>query len=547
MNTHETGISVVVPERRHLCCNEPMAVERSETGADLQGSPIAPAPPRRRWAWALRYPLLLALLAQALLLFSRLDLLPYWTDEAFTLQTVPQSLIRIVAILAHDIHPPLYYFGLHFWQELPLPGSSIGRARAFSALWLLLATAVIHRCWLRPYSDSFRARFLLFWTLSPCLLLYGRMARSYSLQLLLGSLTIYAGCRLLKEPESRKSLAGYTAAAILLLYTHYVPGIAIPAAICLVGAAAILRRRRRELARPLLLAHTLIFAAYLPWILIMADALARWGKRGDVYMASGNPFVEQVIKLSQWFITFGAGETFPAWGMWVAAFTLPCLALALWRARKPAEPWVWIVLCAALLGYVGVSRWVSFPFVPARLLFLFPFFLLLLTRGLQRSNWLSAALAVLWIGGIGAYFNRQGFLNKGYNLPVDQMAALINQGASNQDLIVVDTCSSDPEAFVHLLRPHSSIVYLGDPQSADRIVQSAARYPAIWYWRNTHDTCPGQANRQLEARLQRDFEVTRHMFIPYRWLERTFIKLMGWPEQPTHFYQVLSMRRRPRG
>jgi uncharacterized membrane protein len=521
-----------------------MAIELEETDASVKRLPEAGAQPRINWV--LRNALYLALLAQALLLFSRLELLPLWTDEAFTLETVPQSLAQIVATLVQDVHPPLYYFGLHFWQELPIPGSPIGRARAFSVFWLLLATVAVDRFWLRDHAAALRARFLTFWTLSPCLLLYGRMARSYSLQLLLGTVTLYAGCRLLKEPENRRSILRYSAAGILLLYTHYVPGIAIPAAICVVGAVEVIRRRRVELARSLLIAHLVIAAAYLPWILTMGKALRRWENNDSVYMASGNPIVEQLIKLGQWLITFGAGETFPAWGLWLALFTMPFLAIAVWRGRKPVEPWAWIVLCTALFGYLGVSRWVSFPFVPARLLFIYPFFLLLLAKGAQRG-WLSTVLVILWIGGIGAYFSRDGFLNKGYNLPIDQMAALINQGATSEDLIVLDACNSDAGVFVPLIRNRSAIVFLSDLKSADRILQTARRYPAIWYWRNTHDTCPGQANRQLESRLESGFEATRHLFVHHRWLEKTFIKLMGWPEQPTHFYQILSLRRRPGG
>jgi hypothetical protein len=48
---------------------------------------------------------------QAALLLTRLDLLPIWGDEQFTLEVVALPWNQIGSALAADIHPPLY-FGL---------------------------------------------------------------------------------------------------------------------------------------------------------------------------------------------------------------------------------------------------------------------------------------------------------------------------------------------------------------------------------------------------------------------------------------------------
>src|SRR5690242_15337838 len=76
-------------------------------------------------AFARSFPLIAVLCVQALLLFHNLDLLPVWGDEVFTLRTVSHSLREIVTILEHDIHPPLYYFLLHWWARLPLPWTGV--------------------------------------------------------------------------------------------------------------------------------------------------------------------------------------------------------------------------------------------------------------------------------------------------------------------------------------------------------------------------------------------------------------------------------------
>jgi hypothetical protein len=497
-----------------------------------------------------RSALLLALLVQSLLLFHNLDLLSNWTDETFTLRTAPQPIARIPAILDADIHPPLYYFILHFWMELPFPGTLLARARALSVVWVLLATVALDRFWLRDLSRSGRIRFLTLWTLSPCLLLYGRMARSYSMQLFVGCLAVYAASRMLEAPASRLWIALYAAAGALLLYTHYVPGLAIPAAVCGIAAYRSLRARRVDLIRPVLISHLVMLVAYLPWLSSAARALSNWGARRGVYMATGSLLVEEVLKLGQWTITFSFGETFPKWGMWLAVLLVPALLAVSWGAWRPIDTWVSMAMCAAVIGYLGASRWVTFPFIPARLLFLYPFFLLLLTRALDTSrriewrNWVFGALLVLWAGGAWAYFHREGFLNKGYNLPLDQMATLINQGAARDDLIILDGCNSDAVSFIGYIRHPERVSYVSDAASAGLAWEASRRSRTIWYWRNTHDVCPGEANRHLEAELGSGFEANRHLYLPYSWLERRFIKLTGWPEQPTHFYQILEMRKK---
>lgn len=499
--------------------------------------------------------LVLALLLQSLLLFHNLDLLSSWTDETFTLHTAPQPLTRIPAILDVDIHPPLYYFVLHFWLELPFPGTPLTRARAFSVVWVLLATIALDGFWLRKLSASSRLRYLTVWTLSPCLLLYGRMARSYSLQLFVGCLAAYAACRMLEAPANRLWIMLYAAAGALLLYTHYVPGLAIPAAVCGIAAYRTLRARRADLIGPILISHVVMVIAYLPWLPSMSRALLHWsGKRG-VYLATGNLILEQALKLSQWTITFCFGETFPEWGLWLAMLLVPVLVVLFWGAWRPVDTWVSLVVCAGVVGYLGATRWVAFPFVPARLLFLYPFFLLLLTRALETQargrwrSWVFGGLLILWTGGDWVYFHREGFLNKGYNLPLDQMASLINLAsdapdATPDDLIILDGCNSDAGSFVGYLRHRERVSYVSEEASARLAWEASRRSRTIWYWRNTHDVCPGSANRRLEAELESDFETRRHLFLPYGWLERRFIKLMDWPEQPTHYYQILEMRRK---
>ena len=110
--------------------------------------------------------------------FYNLDKKTYWHDEAYTSLRVagyngdvvvenvfqgqiiePKDLLKyqkvtpeidwrvaLARFIEHPEHPPLYYLGLRFWQEIF--GSSVTISRAFSAvLSLLVFPAIFWLCW----------------------------------------------------------------------------------------------------------------------------------------------------------------------------------------------------------------------------------------------------------------------------------------------------------------------------------------------------------------------------------------------------------------
>src|SRR5581483_11837681 len=57
--------------------------------------------------------LLLCLIAQAALLTHRLELLPMWGDELFTLYAANTTVPRMIDMVSGDVHPPLYFLLAH--------------------------------------------------------------------------------------------------------------------------------------------------------------------------------------------------------------------------------------------------------------------------------------------------------------------------------------------------------------------------------------------------------------------------------------------------
>ena len=114
------------------------------------------------------------------------------------------------------------------------------------------------------------------------------------LAVLVLAVTVRAGAR----PGLRNSaLLGCAIAA--LLYTHYLPGIAIGA----VAIAAVARSSWRTAAGAALFA----LAAYLPWLPVLLKGLGQASSK-DVYRLAASVPEELALRLGYWFMAFSFGE-----------------------------------------------------------------------------------------------------------------------------------------------------------------------------------------------------------------------------------------------
>lgn len=481
-----------------------------------------------------------ALVIQAALLFFRLDLLPVWTDERATITLAPEPPSRILDALRADVHPPLYMLMAHEWARLPLPGTLPVRLRALSGVLALLATCALYFLFLGREPPAVRKWFLLLWVLSPCLLLYGRMARSYTLQLLLAIVAFHAFERLLERP-SRATGLSYSVCVALSLYVHYSTGGAVLAGCSAVLLWRWLRTADRRYGIALGVSLAAVAAALLPLAPALGDAVRRWATTG-AHGVRWFSATEHAAKLGFTAFSFAFGETLPGWGL-AAALAAPFVAAAaVSRARSIAPE----TALAGLAAYFAVSGWVTFPFMPARLLFLLPFLLLVLARSaggaVRWTRWVGAGLAVLYVVSAFSYFLKTGYLNKAYAAPLEEMASVANQGASTSGtLFVVDYYNSDTLPFVDFLRTDVPLVLIDGPASAARVLAATgAGTSRIWYWRNTHDLSPGSLNENLEAELGRRYQTRPHLFVAYNGADRLLMRLLGWKTQPTHLYQLLE-------
>ncbi|MGA2725394.1 MAG: glycosyltransferase family 39 protein [Bryobacteraceae bacterium] len=492
--------------------------------------------------WLRKHPVAAFLPLQALLCFWNLGLLSPWGDEAITLLVVRLPVREILRVASGDVHPPLYYLLVNAWMRLPLGLDGAVQARALSVLFALAATVAADRLWASRLAERGRIWFLALWTLSPCLLLYARMCRSYSLQLLVATV---AGAYILRFAAKRswKTGAGLATSLTAGLYTHYVPGLAMLATANL----ALLRKRR---FRDAIGMDTLLALAYLPWMGRLAASLGSWGTHTGTYMVTGAMLSEIPVKLAFWAMSFAMGEAVPDMVLMLGSVVLLLAGtLALSGARREREL-VWIAAPAASIGFVGVARWVSYPFIPARMLFVFPFLLLLFVAGAtahRRAGALAViAMLALSVSGVWCYFHKTGFRNKQYPLPIREIASYIRQSSTAADsAILVDSINSDPNAMEYALGPSRPFLKTDDPAAALAVARLLAdrKVRTIWFLRNTHDLSEAQLDERFEKQLGAAMAVTIHPYEAFTPLEIWLMRAMRIRGRAAWFHELLEFRR----
>jgi uncharacterized membrane protein len=492
---------------------------------------------QKMWAYMQRNPLAWALPLQALLLLSNLDLLDPWNDEWFTVDTVAQPGSDVVSAIAEDIHPPLYFVLLHYWIQLPWTISPLASMRAMSAVWALAATVLIYFLWLRQEGQRFQWMFLALWALSPSLLLHARMARSYSMELALASLAIYTALQWAEQPRNWKWLLAHISSSTALLYTHYLSGLAVAAAVWL----AFLIKKRFTLATT---QAAVLAVLYAPWVPVLISVLHRayWSGRPYPY-EGGNVISDQIVRLAYLFVSFSFGETYSTAGLLLSVVLAPILIYALWRSLGTRPAWLPIVLVATLIAWIGVSRLEQFVFTPALLLFVLPFFLILIVRQLNLLAF--AALLVLYTGADYAYFTKSGFLVKPYAAPYQEMADIILDGSRGQNAIVaVNAWRSFSQPLLDRLGDRVQVILLVDEASAGELLEAArtACPSVIWLWSRAGDPSPGRFVTQLDQDLREGREVRRRDFSAYSLPERWARRLLRGPGQPDYYYSLSEFR-----
>jgi hypothetical protein len=294
----------------------------------------------------------------------------------------------------------------------------------------------------------------------------------------------------------------YSIFGALLFYTHYLPALAIVGAIEIALLYRQLRKADAFVAATAPAAIMLVL--YAPWLMSIGSSVERV-IHAEPYALTSNPLLEQAIRLVYLGVSFTVGETAPVWVIVCGGALVILFAIKRGPVEKGCQRGAALVaLLAAIIGFWGAARWVSFAFIPARLLFLLPFFLMLFAR----RAWMAVALGCLSVVSLANYYRQQNFLNKGYLLPFDRIADTIQQDGRPAQLIV-NAPGVDVSPLVR------------------RLTQNP-RPEVIWVLNARGRQAPPPGGQ----------EIRRMQFVPYSDLDHAMMKLLQWPVQPTHVLEL---------
>lgn len=164
---------------------------------------------------------LLIILAGFALRLYRLGYESLWYDETVSVLLAQKSLPALTAHTAGDIHPPLYYYILHFW--IRLAGSSEFSLGFLSLAFGVLLIPLLFHLGRSLYGVRIGLLGALLLALSPFNLWYSQEVRMYTLGAFLGLVSLlFLLCLIKSRPRfQRRYWAGYILASVLGLYTLY--------------------------------------------------------------------------------------------------------------------------------------------------------------------------------------------------------------------------------------------------------------------------------------------------------------------------------------
>lgn len=245
-----------------------------------------------------------------------------WYDEAFSVYLAGMSLPEITSRTAADIHPPLYYYLLHFWIQLA--GTSEFSVRFLSAFFGVLIVPLTYQLARQlvpgrgtamqpatgaaaPPPSPMGVIAAILVASSPLYLWYSQEARMYTLLTALGVLTSQLTLVVLRvTPErahsARSALAGWAVASIAAIYTHFYAFFLVAFQLLYVLWRASADRAVRSAAKRFGAAAAAVAMAYLPWLV---TTLIRMGADTSYWEGPLNP-AEVVVKT---YLSFVAGHT----------------------------------------------------------------------------------------------------------------------------------------------------------------------------------------------------------------------------------------------
>ncbi len=224
-----------------------------------------------------------------------------WFDETYTLSLIKHSYDNMSAILAADMHPPLYYFALKLFCSCC--GYSVLATKVFSYLGFIATLALGPLAVMPNYGRKTAFIYMLAVGAVPMLYYFGVQQRAYSWCIFFVTLCYIYAAEFIKERRQYRAVI-FSVAGLAAAYSHTYALLAV-AIIFIFTNVYIFYIRSRHGIPNILLADLLMIAGYLPQLFTL------WGQFSS---AKEDFWLQGIEPLSLVVLAVGIG--FAVWVLW---------------------------------------------------------------------------------------------------------------------------------------------------------------------------------------------------------------------------------------
>jgi uncharacterized membrane protein len=455
-----------------------------------------------------KYSLLLVVLVSICLQMFAAYQKSFWEDEAFVANFASRGSGFALEMVEWDYHPPLYMLMASYWGRVF--GYNEFGLRLLSVVFSELSLFLCYLLTLELLGKRTALATVAFLGLSPLFLMFGFMARYYSLAAFLAVAVVYS---MWKYAQKGKPLflLFYFLSSVAFLYLLFASVVVIAG--CAIWWVLLWLRRYRKSWLDLaiwIMAQALVLLAYLPGMSFFSHVL---GYSPESFEKITGIF-EPIKRLLYVAYVYALGETISPLNplAWVGGLVLLTIAVyAILRYRRQLVLWLPVsmailivisgilvsgILVTGMFASISAQASETWQNLPARAFYVLPFLAIWLGAGLtaMQPKWMRlAALCVLVVYGFGIinYFTGQQYLRPVFAVPWREMFSDIKQATRPGSLVI---CGEGDHACLYYSRLFGYGGY--SPQDFDR--QFSSRPPETWWFQN---------NLSLKS-LDRDTEQT---------------------------------------
>jgi 4-amino-4-deoxy-L-arabinose transferase-like glycosyltransferase len=484
-----------------------------------------PIPQRHFYAWE-GIALAGLLIVHFFLLIYNLQRYSFYVDEAGYWRKASKPVGEMLAALAVDNIPPLYFFLLKGWSHLF--GTSEIALRSLSVVFALANVVVLFLFVRRFWTRSLAFLVTLLFVLSPFNVFCARVVKYFSLFTLLTLLVHYFFFSLL-ERGGQKSPAriggaavSYVVAAICLIYTHYL-GFVI---LLVLGFIYFISRSRTKVsARRWVHMHAIIVLSYLPWLIPFIKRLGVTASASaEALPPPGSFLLALLLRIVYTFYAFCFGHTVEPWHIvlvaasgFVFVFLFTRGIIAIQRNRRDdfssyvAVVFVGNLIFAALVLSFFLSR-LHFAFFSERVVFLLPFFLLIIAKGLRglRRTAVACVAAIILVNAFSLFNLLTARENNiwSYLIPWKEISRSIELPAAHRQLILFDNYHLGSTGLYYLSNSGDFREIWDEPHEAIAVdvETDIQRFQRVCFIRSARDVTESKTLASIEAILKTHFQ-----------------------------------------